>query len=172
MEENDNDGIVDHYWTELVELKTAIYYHIHLRRRDNWCDIATKIVPAIVTSGGIIGWLVKNEFGFSWALLIVLFHLVSAVKHLFPFEIRRDKAFELVFEFSRIYLVLEKDWERIMDGILTKEEISKLLFDAKKKLIDIEHKLLPAIIIPLYKSMIEAAKEDAKTYFSARYKVT
>ena len=32
MEENDNnDGIVHRYWTELVELKTTIYYHIHLR---------------------------------------------------------------------------------------------------------------------------------------------
>ena len=114
----------------------------------------------------------KNEYGFYWAILIVLAHLVSAVKHLFPFEIRREKTFELVFELSKIYLVLEKDWERIMNGELTREEISKLLFDAKKKMIDIEHKLLPAIIIPLYKSMIEAAKEDAKTYFSARYKVT
>ena len=126
MEENaNNDDIGYRYWVELVELKTAIYYHIHLRRRDNFWDIATKIVPAIVTSGGIIGWLVKNEFGFYWAILIVLFHLISAVKHLFPFEIRRDKAFELVFELSRIYLVLEKDWERIMDGVLTKDEISK-----------------------------------------------
>jgi hypothetical protein len=172
MEEHDsNDGIVNHFWVELVELKASIYYHIRLRRRDNTLDIATKIIPALAASGGIIAWLVKNEFGFYWAILIVLSHLLTAIKHLFPFEIRRDKTFELVFELSRIYLLLEKDWERIMDGMLTKEEISKLLFDTKKKLIDIEHKLLPAIIIPLKKSLIEAAKEDAKTYFSARYPV-
>jgi len=68
---------------------------------------------------------VKNEYGFYWAILIVLAHLVSAVKHLFPFEIRREKTFELVFELSKIHLVLEKDWERIMNGELTREEISK-----------------------------------------------
>ena len=50
-------------------------------------------------------------------------------------------------------------------------KFQKTLFDAKKKMIDIEHKLLPAIIIPLKKSLIKAAIEDAKTYFSARYKV-
>ena len=114
MDENDNsDGIVNRYWAELVELKTGIYYHIRLRRRDNSWDIATKIIPAIATSGGIIGWLVINDFGFYWAIIIVLSHLFSSVKHLFPFEIRRDKTFRLVFELSKIYLVLEKDWERI-----------------------------------------------------------
>ena len=170
MDENDdNDSIVNRYWVELVELKTGIYYHIRLRRRDNSWDIATKIIPALVTSGGIIGWLVKNDFGFYWAILIVLFHLISAVKHLFPFEIRRDKTFELIFELSKIYLLLEKDWEKIMVGILTREDISKILFDAKKIIIDIEHKLLPAIIIPQKKSLLEAAIEDANTYFSARY---
>jgi len=170
MDENeDNDSIVNRYWVELVNLKFMIYYHIHLRRRDNSWDIATKIIPALVTSGGIIGWLVKNDFGFYWAILIVLFHLISAVKHLFPFEIRRDKTFELVFEFSKIYLLLEKDWENIMIGKLTREDISKILYDAKKKIIDIEHKLLPAIIIPQYKSLIGAAIKEAEYYFSARY---
>ena len=170
MDENDNsDGIVNRYWVELVELKIIIYYHIHLRRWDNFCDILTKIIPAVGTSAGITAWVVNNDLGFYWAIVIVLSHFVTAVKHLFPFEIRRDKTFELVFELSKINLLMEKDWERIMVGVLTKEEISKLLFDAKKKIVDIEHKQLPAIIIPQYKSLVEAAHKDAVKYFSARY---
>jgi len=46
------------------------------------------------------------------------------------------------------------------------------MFDAKKKMIDIEHKLLPAIIIPLKASLIKAAIEDANKYFTARYSVS
>lgn len=173
MDENDNsDGIVNRYWVELVELKVMIYYHIHLRRWDNFWDILTKIIPAIAASAGIAAWIVDNNYGYYWAIIIVLAHLVSAIQHLFPFEIRRNKTFELAFELSKIYLMLEKDWERIMVGILTREDISKILFDAKKKIIDIEHKLLPAIIIPQYKFLTRAAIKDAEKYFSARYSDT
>jgi hypothetical protein len=169
MTEEKDDSIVNRFWIEMVELKTGIYYHTRLRRYDNKLDILTKVIPAIASSGGIIAWLVKNEYGFYWAILIVLAHLISSIKHLLPFEVRRDKTFELVFEFSKIYLTLEKDWERIKDGTLTKEEISKLLFDAKKKIIDIEHKLLPSIIVPERQSIIKAAIKDSVKYFSERY---
>ncbi len=171
MEETDRieSDIVNRYWIELVELKTRIYYHIRLRRVDNLKDFWAKALPAVVSSGGILGWIVQNNYGFYWAVLIVLAQIVGAIKHLLPFEVRRNKTFETDYEFSKLYLQLEEKWERIMEGALTKDEIREMLFDAKRTSIDIEHKFLASIVIPQSKSLIRGAREDAKSYFSERY---
>lgn len=171
-EENENIeqyDIVHRFWVEMVELRTMMEYHKRLRRLDNTCDFWTKLIPLVGSSGGVVGWMYENNWVSVCGLIILVAHLFTAIKPLLPFEIRKNKTFELLYEFSGIYHAFEEAWEEIMEGKLTKEEIAQILFDGKKKIIDVEHLLLPTIMIPEWRGLIKQAQADADAYFTKRY---
>lgn len=165
----DQYDIVHRFWVEMVELQTLIYYHIRLRRWDNAWDFGTKAFLAVLSSGSVIAWLFHHDYVMVYGILILVANLLSAIKHLMPFENRRNKTFNLVYEYSKIYLDQENAWEKMMKGELTEEEISRILFESRTKIIDLEHKLLPFIIIPQWWFLVKKAQADADDYFTKRY---
>lgn len=152
------------FWRELDQLRIHATYTEYYYERTIKTDRIINMLLAIVSSGGIAGWAIWNQFQQTWALLVAGSQVINAVKGYLPYVKRLKALGALSNDLESLFITMEGHWFSVSAGHLNEEEIHRLHMKIKEQRRLIVQKHLGTIDMPHNQKMMDRAIESAKSY--------
>ncbi|WP_147694676.1 hypothetical protein [Vogesella mureinivorans] len=148
----------------------SIYTEL-LHARTETIDRSIKIFLAVMSSGGIAGWVVWKSADWAWASLIAASQFLNAILPFLPYKNRKKSLAALSRELDEISNHMEIKWLEISSGELTEREMRKLFSDMLNKSTTATQKHFPDSSIPDNPKLMNKAEDTTisylKTYMDA-----
>lgn len=127
-------------------------------------------LKAIASCGGIAAWAVWKEYAFLWGFIIALSQVADALKEVFPFAKKHKAASVHSMTLDYLFNDVQLEWENIVSGQHTDEEIMKLRHKLGKSQLDaLQHNFPDGLAAR--DALLVQAKQEAETYFMTTYGV-
>lgn len=160
------------YWQELYDLRShANYINVYLLKTELH-DRLFKVIIAIASSSSIGAWVIWQEFGFIWSVIIATSQVLTAISAYLPYKARLKTLTGLQPALEELALYAEERWFDVAEGNLTEEAIHKLQFEIKVKKIKLQDKFLKNTPLPDKDKYLRDAEERASRYFKNYYPIT
>ena len=127
-------------------------------------------LKAVASSVGIAGWAVWNKYYFMWAVIIAASQVADALKEVFPFAKKHKAASELALALAGLFIDVQLEWENIVSGRFTDEQVLNRLYKLRKLRFDAERTGFPDGLA-LRTDLQDQAKRNAEEYFRTNYPV-
>lgn len=147
------------YWDLMVQTKSSVFYLDIYAENIYKCERSINILCAVASSASIAAWAVWTKLAYVWGFIIAISQVMTAVKDFLPYAKQLKMLKQFVEEMKKIYISMEKEWFRVAEGELTGKEINNMVFDFKKKIVELENKYLSENILL---ENLEYAKEADK----------
>lgn len=157
------------YWRELDQLKVHVFYLERYLEKTSLIDRNISMFLAIASSSSIASWVIWQNYSFIWAAVIAASQAINAIKTFLPYAKRLKSLQGITNDLESLFLSMENKWFDVSEGKLSEEEIHKLHMRYKEKRRQFIQKHLGSAPLPEEKSMMEKAKESARTYFNNFY---
>ncbi len=170
MNNQTNDVEKEYYWKKLCQFKfDLVYYGLHFTRCVNWIRW-WKISIAVLTALSTGAWMTWNDV--SWItivcpIIIFVLQVISAGSELLPFDDRKIDLREMIDLLDPLYLSMEENWESIVAGKYTVEEIDAKCHDFQAKINDIKSRFLRNDSLPQLKDLLRKATTETNKYFES-----
>ncbi len=152
----------------MIELKfAACYIQLYRNYLSKWVS-CLGILKAVASSVGIAGWVVWRQYAFIWAVIIAASQVADALKEVFPFTKRHKAASELTSTYDNLFIDAQLEWENIISGRFTDDQIINRLHKLRKLRLDAERSSFPEGLAEK-SDLVKQAKEHAQQYFSTTY---
>jgi hypothetical protein len=156
------------FWNEVTRLKAAvIYIGLYRDSLEEWVTgLAT--LKALASSGGIAAWAIWKQYAFFWGAIIAASQLADAIKDVFPFAKRHKAASLHTAVLSELFIDAQLDWENIVLGKFTNDEIMKRVHRLRKMQLEAERENFPDGLKEKG-PLLARAKLEAEAYFRFTY---
>ena len=124
---------------------------------------------ALSSSAAIGGWLVWKEIPYLWAVIIGASQILQTVSPLLPHKQRLKALHGLSVELDALCIRSEEDWNSVINGKISDDEIHALYIKHKKKAQQIFDENMKGLGLPDSPKLLAKAKKMAYTYFSNQY---
>ena len=158
----------DAFWNEFVQLKADVSYVRAYRDELGRYVTGVATVRAIASSASIGAWVIWKQYAFLWATLIALAQVSDALKNVFPFAKRRAALSRWVRKLDLLFVASQKDWDDIAAGILTEEQIRKIVHRLRMTKLNAEAKYIPDGL-SRREDLFRSAEMEAIRFFQVKY---
>lgn len=159
---------LEQYWQTMTELKfAACYIRLYRNYLSRWV-MYLGILKAVASSVGIAGWAIWTKYGFIWGAIIAAAQVTDALKDVFPFAKRHKAASELTSTYDNLFIDVQLEWESILSGRFTDDQISSRLHKLRKLRLEAEWRNFPEGLAEK-PELVKEAKEHAQDYFAKSY---
>jgi hypothetical protein len=158
------------YWKEMTDLKAdASYIRLYRNSQGRWVT-RLAVLKAIASSTGIAAWVFWKEYAFLWGAIIATSQVADALKDVFPFAKRHKAASVHSMILDNLFNDVQLEWEKILSGRYSDEEIMDLRHKLGKKQLDVLQRSFPEGLAP-NDVLLADAKRDTEEYFRTTYGV-
>lgn len=158
-----------HFWSKLGQLKFDLtIYGLYFAQCVFWLRFI-RIGSAVLTAAATGAWMGWNHIEWiSIACPIVIFVLqtISAGTELLPYEKRKMELRELVDALDPLYDKMEYDWQQIVLGNFTIDEIEEKTYSYQSQKTEITRNYFKNDALPNCKRITRKAKEECDSYLS------
>ncbi|HEV3037783.1 MAG TPA: hypothetical protein VHA33_08365 [Candidatus Angelobacter sp.] len=159
----------EQYWQEMIELKfAACYISLYRGYLSNWVTYLG-VLKAVASSVGIAGWAIWRQYAFAWAVIIAAAQVADALKEVFPFIKRHKAASELTATYDNLFIDTQLEWENIISGRFTDDQITNRLHKLRKLQREAERRNFPEGLAKK-PELAKQAKEHTEEYFLKTYR--
>jgi hypothetical protein len=144
-----------HYWNELYQLRTHIYFLDLKVQQAEFIDRLIKMLLAITSSASIGGWVIWNEYALVWAGIVAIANVINAVLPYLPYKNRIKTYSNLVNDLEQLIVTAEYKWYAISSGQMCEEDINHEIYKIKTD----KNKFLQKHVLT---SIVEDTKRFAK----------
>lgn len=157
--------IINKYWDELIQTKFEIYYLDEYLNQSHKADNIINMILAISSTGSVATWAIWDKFPMVWGGIIAISQVINAIKIYFPFNKRIKAISTFQVYLQELFLNLEYNWQKIIDGELTKKDVREKLFESKKEKLKLKNKYFANLYLPNKKKLVEKADKNNILYF-------
>jgi len=147
----------------------ASYIRLYRDSQGRWVT-GLGALKAIASSVGIAAWVIWRDYSFVWGAIIAAAQVADALKDVFPFAKKYKAASVHAMTLDYLFNDTQLEWENILSGRYTDEEIMKLRHKLGKLQIDALQHNFPDGLAERH-SLLVQAKQIAETYFATTYGV-
>ena len=160
----------ERYWSKLGQFKfDLMLYSYHFSACVaflRWSRIITVVLTAAAT-GAWMGWNDTSWVNTISPIIIFVLQALNAGVGLLPYDNRKQELREFIDQLEPLYNKMERDWESIVLGELTVEQIEEKTFDYQNNRTEIAKSFLKNDAIPDRKRLVKKAKKEADIYLSS-----
>lgn len=157
------------YWKYLVQIKAWIFYIDFYTDNSYKWDKRVNVFLAITSSSSIAAWVIWNEYGFIWALLIAISQVINAIKPHLPFSKRIESLGHLSSQLQVLFNKADYHWYKVSNGELSENKINELLFELRNQYTETVSKTLETEPLPDREDFKILADTKADEYFQRTY---
>jgi hypothetical protein len=114
-----------------------------------------------------MGWNDTSWVNTISPIIIFVLQALNAGVGLLPYDNRKQELREFIDQLEPLYNKMERDWESIVLGELTVEQIEEKTFDYQNNRTEIAKSFLKNDAIPDRKRLVKKAKKEADIYLSS-----
>jgi len=159
------------YWAKMLDLKVAAgYVELYRDSLRKWvAGIST--VRAIASCSSIAAWAIWSHYAFLWGAIIACSQVLDALRDVFPIAKRHKAASMYAIALDRLFIDAQLEWEDILAGKYTNEQISKRLHKLRMLHRDAETRSFPDGGPPKKSELFLFAEKEGQAFFRATYGV-
>jgi hypothetical protein len=160
----------EQFWAKLAQFKfDLILYSYHFSTCVTvlrWSRIGTAVIT-VATTGVWIQWKNAPFINIICPIIILILQAINAGVEFLPYDSRKHELRELIDSLEQLYNKMEQDWNLIVLGELTIEQINEKGFNYQEQRTQIAKIFFKNDVLPNCKRKKNRAIEEANRYMSS-----